>query len=379
MPDWLLFSSTDMANWVNYGPVLEDGTFKWAKANGAWAAQVIERNKKFYYYVTLFEGNGSKIGVGVSDSPTGPFKDAIGKPLLEGVWQYIDPTVFIDDDGQAYLYWGNTYLWYVKLNEDMISYSGKVEQVGVNRNNFPDYTEAPWLYKDNGIYYMLYACYGLPEGICYSTGPSATGPWTFGGEIMPNNQKGKAMTIHPAICDFKGKHYFVYHTGRLPGGGDYTRSVAVEEFNYSQDGKIPKILFTDEGPEQVQLVDPFKKTPAYLINYEEGVEIHNDYGYPFVAEIQNGDYIKIKGVDFKDGATKFTYHVASGTEGGVIELRADKKDGEKIGSCTVSNTGEWTQWKTMECDVKVSDVHDLFMIFTGGKDYLFDFEWWQFS
>ena len=107
MLDWQLYTSTDMVNWTDHGPVASLKEFAWRKRdNGAWAQQVVERNGKFYMYCPL-HGNG--IGVLVSDSPYGPFKDPIGKPLVwqQEHWEDIDPTVWIDDDGQAYMYWGN--------------------------------------------------------------------------------------------------------------------------------------------------------------------------------------------------------------------------------------------------------------------------------
>ena len=122
MKDWLLYTSTDMINWQDHGAVASLKDFKWYTGNnGAWAEQVIERNGKWYMYCPI-HGNG--IGVLVSDSPYGPFKDPIGKPLVwqREHWNDIDPSVMIDDDGQAYMYWGNPDLYYVKLNEDMINY-----------------------------------------------------------------------------------------------------------------------------------------------------------------------------------------------------------------------------------------------------------------
>src|SRR6476660_7949270 len=106
------------------------------------------------------------IGVAVSDSPTGPFRDAIGRPLVGN--NEIDPTVFIDDDGQAYLYWGNPKLSYVKLNADMISYSGSVTQIPLTTAGFGTrpgnvanrptlYEEGPWVYKRGGLYYNVFA------------------------------------------------------------------------------------------------------------------------------------------------------------------------------------------------------------------------------
>ena len=193
MYDYRLYSTTDMVNWTDHGAVLASADFSWAKEGEAWAAQCIERNGKFYYYTTATDKrlNRPTVAVAVADSPTGPFVDPIGKPLVANAWGDIDPTVFIDDDGQAYLYWGNPNLWYVKLNEDMISYDTSVGVVRVplteegfgKRYGDPDratlYEEGPWLYKRDGLYYMVYAASGIPENIAYSTSTSPTGPWTF--------------------------------------------------------------------------------------------------------------------------------------------------------------------------------------------------------
>lgn len=125
MNDWKCFSTTDMVNWTDHGSPLSVKSFSWA-GKDAWAGQCIFRNGNFYWYVPVnqLNGKGMAIGVAVSKSPTGPFQDALGKPLVHSGGGDIDPTVFIDDDGQAYLYWGNPYLKYVKLNKDMTSYSG---------------------------------------------------------------------------------------------------------------------------------------------------------------------------------------------------------------------------------------------------------------
>src|SRR3954468_4854594 len=119
MHDWCCLSTTDMVNWTDHGTPLSTRDFTWVK-DDAWAGQVIQRNGKFYYYVPMTPQRGDKmIGVAVSDKPEGPYKDALGKPLIGTGNGNIDPTVFIDK-GQAYLYWGNPALKYVKLNEDMI-------------------------------------------------------------------------------------------------------------------------------------------------------------------------------------------------------------------------------------------------------------------
>ena len=124
MPDWQVFSTTDMEHWTDHGIVLSTANFKWAKqGDNAWASQAIERNGKWYWYVAAEDTTKHLhgIGVAVADRPEGPWTDALGKPLIPGDWGFIDPTVFIDDDGQAWLFWGNNGCWYAKLNEDMIS------------------------------------------------------------------------------------------------------------------------------------------------------------------------------------------------------------------------------------------------------------------
>ena len=125
-----------------------------SEAGTAWASQCIERNGKFYFYVTVTNKGGRNIAVAVGDSPKGPFRDALGKPLAGPNWDYIDPTVFIDNDNQAYLFWGNPSLYYVKLNEDMISYSGQIMKTDMTQDAFGQgaegktlYTEGPWFYK----------------------------------------------------------------------------------------------------------------------------------------------------------------------------------------------------------------------------------------
>ena len=187
MRNYCCYSSTDMVNWTDHGIVATLANFKWANNanNGAWAPQCVARNDKFYLYVPL---NGVGMGVYVSDSPTGPFTDPIGKRLVTNdAWKDIDPTVFVDSDGQAYLYWGNGTLWYAKLNADMTSLSGGIVTANPKPTGF---TEGPWFYKRNSLYYLIYAGMGGgSENIQYATSNSATGPWAAKGILMPTRSQ----------------------------------------------------------------------------------------------------------------------------------------------------------------------------------------------
>lgn len=122
----------------------------------------------------------------------------------------------------------------------MIAYSGGLTSIPLttagfgarsgNPNRPTTYEEGPWVYKRNGLYYMIFAANCCSEYIGYLTGPSATGPWTYCGVIMPT--EGRSFTNHPVIIDYKNSSYFFYYNGALPGGSGYTRSVAVERFTY---------------------------------------------------------------------------------------------------------------------------------------------------
>ena len=378
MRDWHCYSTKDMVNWTDHGVVCSLNTFSWAKSD-AWAGQVVERNGKFYYYVPVIaKQGGNSIGVAVSDSPTGPFKDALGKPLCQGA-SFIDPTVYVDSNGQAYLYFGNSKLYYVKLNSNMISYSGGINQVYNVASGNDVYVEGPWFYKRGNLYYMLYAAGGIPEHISYSTSTSPTGPWTYRGVIMPT--EGKSFTNHCGIVDFKGHSYFFYHNGALPGGSGFARSVAVEEFTYNPNGTIPTIKMSTSGPSAIATLNPYTKVEAETICNSSGVEAEScGEGTLNVAYIENGDWIKVKNVDFGSGAKSFEARVASAYGGGRIELRLDGTNGTLIGTVNVEKTAGWQSYVTKTCDITgATGKHDLYFVFKGGSGSLMNFNYWKFT
>jgi len=395
MNDWRCYSSTDMVNWIDHGIMMSYEAFSWSKGD-AWAGQCIYRNGKFYYYVPITSTalGRAAIGVGVSDSPTGPFTDALGHPLIADEWGDIDPTVFIDGDGQAYLYWGNPNLYYVKLNDDMVSYDKTVGIVKVplttesfgQRTGDADratlYEEGPWFYKRNGLYYLLFSAGGIPEYISYSTSAGPTGPWTYKGIIMPT--QGGSFTNHCGVIDYKGNSYFFYHNGALPGGGGYTRSICIELFNYNADGSFPTINMTTAGiVNSVSNLDPYQRSEAETIAWETGIETEKcSQGGVNVYAIENGDYIKIRSVDFGDkGTGAFTASISSATNGGTIELHLNSKTGTLIGTLPVNYTGGWGNWRTETTTISgAAGVNDLYLVFKGtANTSLFKMDYWNFE
>lgn len=247
MKDWLVFSTTDMKHWTQYPVPLKVEDFKWAASKQAYAGHVAERNGKYYWYVST---NWCGIGVAVSDKITGPYKDALGKPLLTNKdcfdshhsWACIDPVVFIDDDGQAYLTWGNRECYIVKLKDNMIETEGEVKRIHIDESH--PFTEAPWIHKHDGKYYLTYAS-EWPEKIAYAVADHIEGPYETKGII--SEIAGNSNTTHPAIVNFKGQWIFISHNGGLPTCTSYSRSVVAEPMEYNADGSIKPIPPTAEG------------------------------------------------------------------------------------------------------------------------------------
>ena len=257
MKDWLLYSTTDMKHWTEYPSPLRIDDFKWADSHQAYAGHVAKgKDGRYYWYVST---NWCGIGVAVADKITGPYKDALGKPLLTNKdcfaskhsWACIDPTILIDDDGTPYIIWGNRECYYAKLKDNMIEIDGDIHQIllpmalpptgGAGRGAF---TEGPWIHKYNGKYYLTYAA-EWPEKIAYAVADHIGGPYTPMGII--SEIAGNSNTTHPAIVQFKDRWLFFSHNGALPDGGSYSRSIIAEPLSYDADGRIRFIPATSQG------------------------------------------------------------------------------------------------------------------------------------
>ncbi len=385
MRDWLLYTSTDMVNWRDCGAVASLADFAWArnKENGAWAIQVVERGGKWYMYCPL-HGNG--IGVLVADSPYGPFADPIGKPLVwqRDHWDDIDPTVFVDADGQAYMYWGNPNLYCVKLNEDMVSYSGEIMKLP----KIKDYQEGPWFYKRGGWYYLAFASTCCPEGIGYAMSTSPLGPWRYMGHIMDHTPKTRGN--HPGIVDFKGRSYCFgldYDILRLQTSRHHERrSVSVQEMKYLPDGTIPELPYFKSGRlRQVEALDPFTRVEAETMAWGYGLKTEpvdrraKEFWNQCVVNVDDTEHILVRGVDFDTGARSLTLSLWCLKPGATVEARLDSKDGPLAGAVTLAKAdARFAEHKIALKGAK--GVRDLYFVFRSGKPAgrdLLKFDWWR--
>ena len=240
--DFSVWSSKNLIDWKREGMILDvTKDLSWAHLR-AWAPDCIERNEKFYFYFCA----DAKIGVAVADKPTGPFKDALGRPLVQRggkvtVNQTIDPNVFIDDDGQAYLYYGNgKYAQVVKLKPDMITLDGDPVDIPL-----PDFREGIWVFKRGGKYYFMWSIDDARSPdyrVGYGMSDSPLGPVkTPDKDFIVLRQHGNAVgTAHHSVVNVPGtdRWYVAYHRHAVPGGGGYKRQVCLVRMEFNPDGTI---------------------------------------------------------------------------------------------------------------------------------------------
>lgn len=395
MNEWRVYSTIDMVNWTDHGSALPLKEFSWGGANTAWASQCCKKGNYYYWYVCCQKGTDWRHGIGVarSNKPSGPFKDIIKKPLIwSGEGGDIDPTVFIDDDGTAYLYYGNNKCRYAILGTNMMSIKAGPITVELTKeafggvkdgdriNGVDAYEEGPWLSKRNGKYYLSYAAGGVPEHISYSMADSPRGPWHYVGQIMRQQDTG-SFTNHSGVVDYKGNSYFVYHTGWLPGGGGYTRSFAIEKFKYNADGTIPSLTATRNGVAALCNMNPFERQQAETMNEGIGIAVEgNEQTGVYVTKIGNDDYIKVRNLAFgTSGARSMAIRYASNASGSLV-VRTGSKTGKVVGRLKLDSTsGKWTEISSNLLSV-VKSKQDIFFTFAGLSDQAnLKFDWWEFA
>ncbi|TLS42040.1 hydrolase [Streptomyces montanus] len=249
------YSSKDLVHWKDHGVILDLGPdISWADSR-AWAPTIAEKNGKYYFYFSA----DTNIGVAVSDSPTGPFKDPLGKPLIaRGAYtgQMIDPAVFTDDDGQSYLYWGNGRAYVVPLNDDMVSFdSSKVTSMTPS-----GYNEGSFVIKRKGTYYFMWSENDTRDEnyrVAYATGSSPTGPWTKQGVILEKRLDlgikgpGHHSVVHVPNTD---DWYIAYHRFAIPGGDGMHRETTIDKLEFDSNGLIKKVVPTLTSIDPVTIV-----------------------------------------------------------------------------------------------------------------------------
>ncbi|KAJ9220566.1 CAZyme family GH43 [Paecilomyces variotii] len=243
------FSSYDLTSWKKHSRILDFASIPWSTNRAAWAPTVAYKNGAYYMYFSA--GDGAGIGVAKSvTGPGGPFVDVLGKPLIPDVKfgaEPIDPDIFIDDDGRNYLYYGGwSHGVVVELEDDMITTKGEFKEVTP-----PDYVEAPFMVKKNGVYYYMYSVGGWGDdsyGVSYVTGTSPKGPFsTTATKILTGNDSVGTGAGSHSVFRVGHDYYISYHRRYLNDTARDHRVVCIDRMYFNEKGEIEPVILTIEG------------------------------------------------------------------------------------------------------------------------------------
>jgi arabinoxylan arabinofuranohydrolase len=358
-----VFSSPDLINWTDNGVSFRsagaESDVSWSSA-ALYAPDAICKDGKYYLYFCLSDQTQ---GVATSHCATGPFKNAVQIHGITG----IDPGVFIDDDGQGYLYWGQfDEVRVAKLRPDMLGIEeGSITQpLSVAQHNFH---EGSSMRKRNGIYYYIYADTGRHDGrptcLGYATSASPTGPFTYQGVIIDNFGCDSAVwNNHGSIAQFNDRWFVFYH--RSSKGSIYSRRVCAEPISFNEDGTIPEVEMTSQGIGGP--IDARRHLDAGIACLLSGsIRIDScPLGGEQLTQIFNGDWAAYKYLDYGEGVSGFTAVVSSTASGSSIELHLDSPEGMLIGTCMVPDTHDEGKYITVSCPVSnAKGIHALYLKF----------------
>jgi hypothetical protein len=364
MEDYHVFSSENLTDWTDHGVIVSQNKVKWVDSTtySMWAPDCIFRNGKYYFYFPApakdpVYGKGSTVGVAISDNPYGPF---IPQTAPIDKVHGIDPNVFIDKDGQAYLYWAAGKFFMAKLKDNMLELASEVQQP----ITFPTIglIEGPFLFERNGTYYMTYPhVQNKIERLEYATASSPMGPFKYAGVLMDESTSG-CWTNHQSVVNFKNQWYLFYHNNDLSPKFDKNRSIRADSLFFNTDGSIRKVIPSLRGVGLTIATNKIQIDRYSLIS-QKGTSIAfldslNHFGGWKSVLSTKDSWIQYNNVDFgKTKLKKATIQAFSKT-GGTVQLRLDNINGPVI-AIVVIPKGE--EWKLAEAGLSkyYSGIHNL--------------------
>lgn len=253
------FSSEDLVNWTKHSRILDTSKVGWAE-RAMWApSPVYYRDKYFFFFSANDIQNDQQtggIGVAVSMNPSGPFTDTLGKPLIDKFYngaQPIDPHVFIDDDGQAYLYYGGWGHCNVSLlSNDLLSIKPFPDGQYFKEITPEKYVEGPCMIKRNGRYYLMWSeggWTGPNYSVAYAISDKPTGPFMRIGKILQQDLNVATGAGHHGVINIPGtdKWFIVYHRRPLGETDGNHRVTCIDEMRFNADGTIQPVKITFQG------------------------------------------------------------------------------------------------------------------------------------
>ncbi len=261
------FSSKDLVNWTRHPNIIDTAEVKWAKI-AMWAPSVIRNNNKYYFFFAandVHEGETGGIGVAVADRPQGPYKDLLGKPLINQIVngaQPIDQFVFKDKDGTHYMYyggWGHCNV--VKLNEDFTALVPFDDGEMYKEVTPQGYVEGPFMFIKNGKYYFMWSegGWGGPDySVAYAIADSPFGPFKRIGKILEQDSNVATGAGHHSVMHVPGSddYYIVYHRRPINVTERDHRVTCVDKMTFDENGFINPVKITFEGVKSRKILSP---------------------------------------------------------------------------------------------------------------------------
>lgn len=382
MEDYHVFSSANLTDWTDHGMIVSQTKVPWANPTGysMWAPDCIERNGKYYFYFptlpkdTTLYGRSFGIGVAVSDNPAGPF---VPEPEpIKGV-KGIDPNIFIDKDGQAYLYWSQGNIYVAKLKDNMKELASEV----VTIPNLPTkgLKEGPFVFERNGIYYLTYPhVENKTERLEYAIGDNPMGPFKVTGVIMDESPTG-CWTNHHSIIQYKKQWYLFYHHNDYSPKFDKARSVRLDSLSFNADGTIQKVIPTLRGAgvtnarTEIQIDRYSKIDERASIAFLDTADTFKGWKTQFR---EPGAWVQYNTVDFGSQPIKKVIFKMLAEQDGTIEIRTGSTTGPLLSTVIIRKTNQWMIVGSDDIK-KTSGVQNLFMVLKEGK--ALEIDWIRFE
>lgn len=384
MADYHVFSSDNLADWTDHGVIVSQNKVNWVDSTSysMWAPDCIERNGKYYFYFPANKKKsdpnaraGSAIGVAIADKPEGPYVPQAA-PIANAAG--IDPCVFIDKDGQAYLYWAMGKIYVAKLKENMLELASEPQVV----TELPTkgLIEGPFLFERKGIYYMTYPHVQKNiERLEYATGKSPMGPFTFAGVIMDESPMN-CWTNHHSLIDYKGQWYLFYHQNAYSPTFDKNRAICADSLFFNADGTIQKVTPTLRGV-GVTLATKQIELDRYSAISEAGVTVafldtlNTFKGWKTVLQT-NQAWVRYNTVDFGKKKIQTVQLRAMSAQGATVQIYQDKVGGKLLSEVKIPAGQSWT---TVEAKVSKAQggIHHLAVQLKGENPV--EIDWLRFN
>lgn len=382
MEDYHVFSSANLSDWIDHGIIVTQNKVPWVKPDSynMWAPDCIERNGKYYFYFPATPkdssyGRSFAIGVAIADKPEGPYTPR-AQPIKNA--KGIDPNVFIDKDGQAYLYWAGGNIFATKLKENMVELAS--EPKVITGLPIKGLKEGPFLFERNGKYYLTFPhVENKIERLEYAMGDNPLGPFKMAGVIMDESPTG-CWTNHQSIVQFKNQWYLFYHQNDFSPHFDKARSIRVDSLSFNEDGTIKKVIPTLRGvgltkaTKEIQ-IDRYSKISDKGASIVFLDTLNTFRGWKTILN-EAGAWIQYNNVDFGKNALQSIFVKAVSEKGGTLQIHNGSINGPLVAEVTIMKSNDWKIAKAPLLKFQ-SGIQNLFIVLKGKKEVAVD--WIRFE